>query len=356
MQSKSTFLFFVMILLTSCAAPTPQPTATAVPTSTRAPVPSPTATQTLKPPSDSDASWIQNGDELFIFDSTSNEWIRAAQVSDTDPPVYEANGKRIITVGDEWLAVDIEADEDGKLTAVTDDGTRMIWGENGWEAVQVEQVASMEGFDYSLLWEKGAVIEVADYWGAGGATMTVEDTKGGTEALTYENMRVTPLSAARVHGIQFGAASFQFMKIEEMALVKVDLADNTRINDGYYCMVRLGTIDTNGEQISFTVVVDTNDSMDLDQQELFAKMKRGDSVGMSITFVPSGGVITDDLEAFLAEGDSSEAEELNRDFRFSLLGFGSQPVSLADVRNRMREGGVLGPAIIEIGNFRLDNP
>lgn len=134
MRNKLICLFFVTILLASCGAPIPQPTATAVPTSTRTPVPIPTATRTLKPPSDSEPSWIRNDDELFIFDPVSSEWIRAAQDADTDLPVYEADGKKIILVGDEWLAVTIEAGADNKITATTEDGQQWKWGEQGWEA------------------------------------------------------------------------------------------------------------------------------------------------------------------------------------------------------------------------------
>lgn len=235
-----------------------------------------------------------------------------------------------------------------------DTGRAKVGVERGeWEAIQVEQVASMEEFDYSHLWEKGAVIEVADYWGAGAATMTVEDTKGGTEALTYENMRVTPIAAVYTNGIRVDPASFQFMKIEEMALVKVDLADNTRIDDGYYCMVRLGTIDTNGEQISFTVVVDGNQAMKLDPKELFVKMKRGDSVRMSLSTIPFGGITIDDLEKILKKNGITEEAMPKR--LFNLLGYGSQSVSLADVRKAMREGAVLNQ-VIGVNDIKRDNP
>ena len=150
-----------MTFLASCAAPTPQATATVIPTSTRTAVPIPTATQTLKPPSDSEPSWVQNGDELFIFDSASNEWIRTAQVSDIDPPVYEANGKRIIIVSDEWLAVTIKVEEDGQVTASTQDGQKWVWGQDGWLGVP-EYLTNMKLVTEAKQWRKAPMVELGD--------------------------------------------------------------------------------------------------------------------------------------------------------------------------------------------------
>ncbi|MBV6400463.1 MAG: hypothetical protein CNIPEHKO_00750 [Anaerolineales bacterium] len=139
MRSKSTCLFFVTILLASCAAPAPQATVTAVPTSTRTPVPIPTATPTLRPPTASEPLWIQNGGELLIFDSATSGWKPAVPDADTALPIYNvSDGKQIIIVGNEWLAIS-SVDNSGEAQAVTTaDGRKWMWGQDGWNKTKTQ--------------------------------------------------------------------------------------------------------------------------------------------------------------------------------------------------------------------------
>ncbi|HQU35378.1 MAG TPA: hypothetical protein PLR65_02215 [Anaerolineales bacterium] len=139
MQKMFAILCISMFTLTSCAAPTPQPTLTPVPTSTRTSVPPVTATPTLRPPTASEPLWIQNGDELLIFDPAANGWKPAVPAADTALPIYNvSDGQQIIIVGNEWLAIS-SVDNSGEAQAVTTaDGRKWMWGQDGWNKTKTQ--------------------------------------------------------------------------------------------------------------------------------------------------------------------------------------------------------------------------
>ncbi|MBV6402656.1 MAG: hypothetical protein CNIPEHKO_02969 [Anaerolineales bacterium] len=139
MQKMFAVLIISTFMMVSCAAPTPQPTLTPVPTSTRTSVPPVTATPTLRPPTASEPLWIQNGDELLIFDPAANGWKPAVPAADTALPIYNvSDGQQIIIVGDAWLAIS-SVDNSGDAPMVTTaDGRKWVWGQEGWNKAKTQ--------------------------------------------------------------------------------------------------------------------------------------------------------------------------------------------------------------------------
>lgn len=139
MQKMFAILCISMFTLTSCAAPTPQPTLMPVPTSTRTSVPTVTATPTLRPPTASEPLWIQNGDELLIFDPAANGWKPAVPAADTALPIYNvSDGKQIIIVGNEWLAISSVDNSGDMQTVTTADGRNWMWRQDGWDETKTQ--------------------------------------------------------------------------------------------------------------------------------------------------------------------------------------------------------------------------
>jgi len=112
------------------------------------PVPTVTATPTLRPPTASEPSWIQNGGELLIFDPAANGWKPAVPAADTALPIYNvSDGQQIIIVGDAWLAIS-SVDNSGDAPMVTTaDGRKWMWGQEGWDEAktQVEYWLNKDG-------------------------------------------------------------------------------------------------------------------------------------------------------------------------------------------------------------------
>ncbi len=139
MQKMFAVLIISTFMMVSCAAPTPQPTLTPVPTSTRTPVPTVTATPTLRPPAASEPSWIQNGDELLIFDPAANGWKPAVPAADTALPIYNvSDGKQIIIVGNAWLAISSMENSGEGQKVTTADGRKWMWAQNGWDEAKTQ--------------------------------------------------------------------------------------------------------------------------------------------------------------------------------------------------------------------------
>lgn len=263
--------------------------------------------------------------------------------SDMDPFVWDsqatkdsAAAKAGVPLGARWTLWD------GEIVYVTGQGEEVkIVGkldENyQWQVYEAEQVASMAEMDYSLLWEKGAVIEVADYWGAGRAVMTVEDTKGGTEEIRYEEKLLINPESTHSGDFVIERLAFQNLTVEEMSLVSVDLADNEQVADGQLCILRLGTL-YNGEQVSFQVVVGGNVFGDLDPERLFESLKRGDSILMEVGIVTGGET---NLGYYVGKEYPDTGPERKKKVLFTLLGNGYTEVSKKIVLQTIRNGGVL---------------
>ena len=139
MQKMFAVLIISTFMMVSCAAPTPQPTLTPVPTSTRTSVPTVTATPTLRPPTVSEPLWIQNGDELLIFDPAANGWKPAVPAADTALPIYNvSDGQQIIIVGDAWLAISSVDNSGDMQTVTTADGRKWMWRQDGWNKAKTQ--------------------------------------------------------------------------------------------------------------------------------------------------------------------------------------------------------------------------
>lgn len=212
------------------------------------------------------------------------------------------------------------------------------------------EIASMAEFDPAWYKEVGKVIEVADLYGAGAATITVEAEKLPTEGqvLEYQTLVHKTDASVNIRGVRLDKINLGNLTIEGMRLVKVDLADNTINADGYWLVLQLGTkFDSN--QLSFTMVDTGNVFMDHLPEKIFENWQAGQSIGSMSTSLSAKGLSTDDRETLFNLGDKTPEQRAKA--RFTKIGSMSAGNTWTTIMAEMKAGGILDTTKISIIDF-----
>lgn len=212
-------------------------------------------------------------------------------------------------------------------------------------AMPTFEIASMAEFDQAWYKEVGKVVEVADLYGAGAATITVEAEKLPAEGqvFAYEEMEKVNTTVISFLGKKLEVYLLRNLKVESMSLVSIDVADNSVIADGKWCLFKFGTL-RNGKLVHFGILADGNLFMNTTSQQVFDGTNVGDMVGMSFEIFPSGGVT---LEKFaknvLVKRKLAVTDYPN--YLFSELLFTQKGITIDEVMKGIEEGIILGEGI-----------
>jgi len=197
----------------------------------------------------------------------------------------------------------------------------------------------MSEFDRAWFNEVGKVVEVADLYGSGEAKITVAQVKEPTDgqALNYEEMFSLDQESATKGPFTYKRLSLQNLTVERVSLLKVDIADNTRVGDGEWCVFQFGTL-VGGKQVSFEMVVKGNFFNGKLGQDIFTQWEPGEAVSVDFAYSPYDGVTMDDLDNyFINKKDRSEAEL--KTIRLTILGMGNVAMTKEEIMRIINQGG-----------------
>ena len=211
------------------------------------------------------------------------------------------------------------------------------------------ELASMDQFERQTYWEQGTVIAVEDLYGAGPATISieqVEEAKPG-QVLDYQQLDYLDQQSGDFGGITINRITLMNLTLEAKSLVRVDIGDNSQIADGEWCVMRLGTL-VNGAHTSFEVVVSGNITDNTTGRSICEDWKVGDIVdALGLSFFPQGNVSIDHIREHMLVGGLDEQGISIR--LFELLGEGSEPLNRRDILDLVKEGGILDKSQVRVG-------
>jgi hypothetical protein len=275
-----------------------------------------------------------------------------------------AEGNKLAYLDGEWVVL---PDLDGEYKLIADaDGVRAL-DENGavkytldmmtgeWvEVVQAVEISTMEEFEREWYHEEGKIIKVADLYGAGAATITVEKVEipePGQE-LTYEKLDWLDQRAVTLgnSNIRVDGLTLMNLTVEGKSLLAVDLDDNSLAADGDWCLFRLGAL-LDGRQVSFDLVVNGNVFQGTTGRSIYDNWGIGDIVNnLLLLFFPLGNVSFADLEMHRNKNGLSD-EEIKVGLT-DVLGPSSTGFTKKDIFRVIREGGLLDKQRVYVGFVR----
>jgi len=171
----------------------------------------------------------------------------------------------------------------------------------------VVTIDNMEQFDSAWYDEEGKVVEVSDLYGEGSATITIEQVKQLDEGqeLVYHELETLDQNPGTVGSYKNDYLLLKNLTLEQASLIKIDLADNTRVGDGYWSVFRMGTL-INGQHTSFSIFVTGNPFTGVSTEDIFEDWQAGDPVQRLIVgYLPGGGLTLEYMESQIENQPSS---------------------------------------------------
>ena len=203
----------------------------------------------------------------------------------------------------------------------------------------------MSQYDRAWFDEVGRTVKVTNLYSIGEATLTVEEIKKPAEGQVLEYRELLPLDQeTRVkNSVTIKGLNIQFLTVEQMSLVIVDIADNAgmKVADGEWCVFRLGAL-LNGKQVSFGIVTKGNFFKKQLGRDIFAAWEPGEMIwALYISYFPDGELTREEGEGLINRDAVASEEDLAK-VRFTLLGRGSVAINRQGILDIIAKGGILG--------------